>query len=138
MFFSIYKEIIQEYRFLFVKLIESFVFQHAGLRAGDFIVAVGDIDVKWKKHSEIVELMRKTGDFSLNLRIITPMNQDFLASCGTSVAPSLDDSLINYTSTSPSGAETLPRRNRAKNKTSSSMWTLRKKRSASNKRTNEV
>ncbi|CAN7992173.1 unnamed protein product [Ixodes hexagonus] len=49
----------------------------AGVKEGDFIVAIGDLDTKWSTHEEVVQLIRKAGD-ELTLRVITPMDRSYL------------------------------------------------------------
>lgn len=44
------------------------------MREGDFIISVGDKDVKWSSHEEVVALIQKAGD-SLALRLATPMDK---------------------------------------------------------------
>ncbi|XP_032524150.1 rhophilin-2 isoform X2 [Danaus plexippus] len=46
----------------------------AGMRPGDFIMSVGDRDVKWSSHEEVVRLTRAAGD-RLTLRLASPMDQ---------------------------------------------------------------
>ncbi|XP_039765189.1 rhophilin-2-A [Pararge aegeria] len=45
-----------------------------GMREGDFIISIGDKDVKWSSHEEAVALIQATGD-SLTLRLATPMDR---------------------------------------------------------------
>ncbi|KAH9362292.1 hypothetical protein HPB48_002270 [Haemaphysalis longicornis] len=49
----------------------------AGVKEGDFIVAIGELDTKWSTHEEVVQLIRKAGD-ELTLRVITPMDRSYL------------------------------------------------------------
>jgi C-terminal processing protease CtpA/Prc len=46
--------------------------QAAGLRDGDFIIGINDIDVKWSLHDEVVSLIKESGN-SLKLRVTSPM-----------------------------------------------------------------
>ncbi|XP_056647062.1 rhophilin-2-A isoform X1 [Diorhabda sublineata] len=48
-----------------------------GIKEGDFIVAVADKDVKWSSHDEVVTLIKNTDD-SLNLKLVTPMDRNYL------------------------------------------------------------
>ncbi|KAI8433136.1 hypothetical protein MSG28_013983 [Choristoneura fumiferana] len=50
-----------------------------GMREGDFIISVGDKDVKWSSHEEVVALIQKAGD-SLALRLATPMDKSLAKS----------------------------------------------------------
>ena len=45
----------------------------AGLREGDYLVAIGDRDVKWEGHDHVVSLIRQAGDF-LRLRVVSPLD----------------------------------------------------------------
>lgn len=47
------------------------------MREGDFIVAIGDKDVKWCPHEEVVRLIKAAGD-SLSLKLVTPMDKNYL------------------------------------------------------------
>lgn len=47
------------------------------MKEGDFIVAIGDKDVKWAVHEEVVRLIKDAGD-SLNLKLVTPMDRNYL------------------------------------------------------------
>ncbi|XP_067006501.1 rhophilin-2 isoform X2 [Anabrus simplex] len=48
-----------------------------GMKEGDFIVAIGDRDVKWSPHEEVVKLIKVAGD-SLSLKLVTPMDRNYL------------------------------------------------------------
>ncbi|XP_063542309.1 rhophilin-2-B isoform X1 [Cydia strobilella] len=50
-----------------------------GMREGDFIISVGDKDVKWSSHEEVVRLIQQTGDL-LALRLATPMDKSLMKS----------------------------------------------------------
>ncbi|UYV66048.1 RHPN2 [Cordylochernes scorpioides] len=67
----------------------DFVFgvQTAGMRAGDFIVGVGQQDTKWGRHEDVVGMIRSAGD-SLVLRLVTPMDRNYLTSKMSSSAGS--------------------------------------------------
>lgn len=47
------------------------------MKEGDFIVAIGDRDVKWASHDEVVTLIKNAGD-SLCLKLVTPMDRNYL------------------------------------------------------------
>ncbi|XP_068624993.1 rhophilin-2 [Battus philenor] len=44
-----------------------------GMREGDFIISIGDQDVKWSSHEEVVRLIQRAGP-ALTLRLATPMD----------------------------------------------------------------
>ncbi|XP_048000943.1 rhophilin-2-B isoform X4 [Leguminivora glycinivorella] len=50
-----------------------------GMREGDFIISVGDKDVKWSSHEEVVRLIQQAGDL-LALRLATPMDKSLMKS----------------------------------------------------------
>lgn len=50
----------------------------AGIKEGDFIVEIAGIDVKWYTHQEIVNLIQTTGSSCLEMKIITPMDRNYL------------------------------------------------------------
>ncbi|KAM8888292.1 rhophilin-1 [Synchiropus picturatus] len=43
----------------------------AGLREGDYIVAVDGHDCKWAKHSEVVNMLKSSGDRGVELSVVT-------------------------------------------------------------------
>lgn len=45
----------------------------AGLREGDYLVAIGDRDVKWEGHDTVVGLIRQAGDF-LKVKLVSPLD----------------------------------------------------------------
>ncbi|XP_067144294.1 rhophilin-2-B [Centruroides vittatus] len=51
--------------------------QVAGMKEGDFIVSIGDVDTKWSKHEDVVNLMRGGGN-NLVMKVITPMDRNYL------------------------------------------------------------
>lgn len=51
--------------------------QFGGVKEGDFIVAIGERDVKWASHDEVVTLIKNAGD-SLSLKLVTPMDRNYL------------------------------------------------------------
>ncbi|CAK1543664.1 unnamed protein product [Leptosia nina] len=44
-----------------------------GMRDGDFIISIGEKDVKWSSHDTVVSLIQRAGD-TLTLRLATPMD----------------------------------------------------------------
>lgn len=48
-----------------------------GMKEGDFIVCIGDKDVKWAAHEQVVKLIKEAGD-SLTLKLVTPMDRNYL------------------------------------------------------------
>ncbi|CAG4983207.1 unnamed protein product [Parnassius apollo] len=52
-----------------------------GMREGDFIISIGDKDVKWSSHEEVVSLIQEAGE-SLTLRLATPMDKSCVKGCG--------------------------------------------------------
>ena len=46
----------------------------AGLREGDYLVTIGEQDVKWEGHDTVVALIRAAGD-CLRLRVVTPLDR---------------------------------------------------------------
>lgn len=51
-------------------------FQFGGMKEGDYIVAIGDSDVKWCTHEAAVELIKAAGD-ALTLKLVTPMDKNY-------------------------------------------------------------
>ena len=49
-------------------------FQTAGMKDGDYIVAINEQDVKWSPHDQVVTLIKKSGN-SLKLKLVTPMDK---------------------------------------------------------------
>ncbi|CAB3229330.1 unnamed protein product [Arctia plantaginis] len=48
-----------------------------GMREGDFIISIGDTDVKWSSHEEVVRLIQQAGD-TLTMKLATPMDKSSL------------------------------------------------------------
>jgi len=46
------------------------------MKEGDLIVAIGDEDVKWATHADIVELIKDAGP-RLTLKLVTPMDKNY-------------------------------------------------------------
>ena len=44
------------------------------MREGDYLVAIGDRDVKWSSHADVVKEI-KTAENTLRLRLVTPMDR---------------------------------------------------------------
>ncbi|XP_013774990.1 rhophilin-2-B-like isoform X1 [Limulus polyphemus] len=49
----------------------------AGLKEGDFLVAIGETDTKWCSHDEVVSLIQAAGN-NLILKVVTPMDHNYL------------------------------------------------------------
>jgi len=54
------------------------------MKEGDFIVTIGDKDVKWSAHEDVVKLIKNAGD-SLTLKLVTPMDRNYLKVSATFV-----------------------------------------------------
>ena len=53
----------------------TFLFsQIGGMKEGDYLVGIGDGDVKWNTHAEVVTSIKGAGN-SLKLRLVTPLNR---------------------------------------------------------------
>lgn len=52
-----------------------------GMKEGDFIVGIGDKDVKWASHEQVVRMIKQCGDF-INLKLVTPMDRNYLKKPG--------------------------------------------------------
>ena len=96
------------------------------MKAGDFVTAIGDVDVKWCKHDDVVRMVKDFGDYDLTLTVITPQDKNYLQLTNKGQTPA---GLGQSSGGSTPESGTLSRRSPKKEK--SSMWTLRKKRSAS-------
>ena len=46
----------------------------AGMKDGDYIVAINEQDVKWAPHDQVVSLIKKSGN-SLKMKLVTPMDK---------------------------------------------------------------
>lgn len=46
------------------------------MKEGDYIVAIGEHDVKWCPHEAVVELIKSAGD-ALTLKLVTPMDKNY-------------------------------------------------------------
>ncbi|XP_023309743.1 rhophilin-2 isoform X2 [Anoplophora glabripennis] len=115
-------------------VIVAIVDQHSlaefgGVKEGDFIVAIGEKDVKWSSHDEVVSLIKNAGD-SLSLKLVTPMDRNYLKpsksnNCKGSVSTHSSSSGISSGMSSPSGS--MAQHNNSKRLT----WNLFKKHSSS-------
>lgn len=56
--------------------------QEAGLREGDYIVAVDGQDCKWAKHAEVVHLLKNCSDRGVELSVVTLHSHDTQVSVG--------------------------------------------------------
>lgn len=56
--------------------------QEAGLREGDYIVAVDGQDCKWAKHAEVVHLLKNCSDGGVELSVVTLHSHDTQVSVG--------------------------------------------------------
>lgn len=50
--------------------------QEAGLREGDYIVAVDGQDCKWAKHGEVVHMLKSCSDRGVELSVVTLHSHD--------------------------------------------------------------
>lgn len=115
-------------------VIVAIVEQHSlaefgGVKEGDFIVAIGEKDVKWSSHDEVVTLIKNAGD-SLSLKLVTPMDRNYLKpsksnNCKGSVSTHSSSSGISSGMSSPSGS--MAQHNNSKRLN----WNLFKKHSSS-------
>jgi hypothetical protein len=48
------------------------------MKEGDFIVGIGDKDVKWSPHEDVVTLIKSAGN-NLNMKLVTPVDKRFVA-----------------------------------------------------------
>ena len=111
--------------------------QKQGVKVGDFIIGVGEQDIKWQKHDEVVALIKAAGN-RLTLKLITPTDRNYLEPCqnpaslsspsaaaktnGSSQAmsaPKSESSSQGLFKRRPKGAK--------KSGDSSSIWTLKRK-----------
>lgn len=46
------------------------------MKEGDLIVGIGDDDVKWAPHGDVVELIKDAGA-RLTLKLVTPMDKNY-------------------------------------------------------------
>ncbi len=86
---------------------------------GDFIVNIGEVDVKWSKHDEVVSLIKGSGT-QLEMWVITPIGTDFLQ--GKAKAHS-DEEVENRDQPDSSRSTFDKRQKRGKDK-AGSYWSL--------------
>uniref|UniRef100_A0A8C8FVK7 Rhophilin, Rho GTPase binding protein 1 n=1 Tax=Oncorhynchus tshawytscha TaxID=74940 RepID=A0A8C8FVK7_ONCTS len=65
--------------------------QEAGLREGDYIVAVDGEDFKWAKHGEVVHILKSCSDRGIQLGIITLHTHDTQVGVQVMLSPSGDE-----------------------------------------------
>ena len=53
------------------------ILQIGGMREGDYLVAIGERDVKWSSHSEVVTMIRDAEN-TLKLRLVTPLDRSLV------------------------------------------------------------
>lgn len=71
-----------------------------GIKEGDFLVDIAGIDVKWYSNQQVLLLIQSCGS-TLDLKVITPMDRNYLKPLSTSDAiPTITAELILDTSTS--------------------------------------
>lgn len=97
-----------------------YISQKAGLMIGDFLVAVGDRDVKWAKHDEVVKLIRDAG-LKLALKVVTPLDRNYIEPSQSSKEQQPAGHIRHLEA--EMAIKTLPKK---EEKTGSS-WTLRRK-----------
>lgn len=73
-----------------------------GMREGDFIVGIGERDVKWSSHDEVVRLIKAAGD-TLPMKLVTPMDRNYLKGLPDNNTESKHPSPTNSKETSSSG-----------------------------------
>jgi len=79
-----------------------------GMREGDYLVAIGDRDVKWSSHADVVSEI-KTAENTLRLRLVTPMDRSLAKTSykEKSSLKSLTGGSISPTSTTSSSSSGL-------------------------------
>ncbi|XP_060535994.1 rhophilin-2 isoform X2 [Cylas formicarius] len=82
--------------------------EFGGVKEGDFIVSIGDKDVKWASHDEAVVLIKSAAD-SLSLKLVTPMDRNYLKGTKSnqskgSVSTHSSSSGVSSGMSSPSGS----------------------------------
>ncbi|RVE46676.1 hypothetical protein evm_008688 [Chilo suppressalis] len=81
-----------------------------GMREGDFIISIGDKDVKWSSHEDVVRLIQHAGD-TLTLRLATPMDKALLkASPETPRQSNSNQGSVSAASTASSGSTAVTAR----------------------------
>ena len=83
--------------------------QIGGMREGDYLVAIGESDVKWASHGEVVTMIRDAEN-SLKLRLVTPLDRSLVklgaksGSSGPAKALTVHSSLSSPSSTTSSSS----------------------------------
>ena len=54
--------------------LNELIIQIGGMKEGDYLVGIGDQDVKWSTHADVVNTIKGAGN-SLKLRLVTPLNK---------------------------------------------------------------
>ncbi|XP_054276992.1 rhophilin-2-like isoform X2 [Macrosteles quadrilineatus] len=80
-----------------------------GMKEGDFIVSIGDKDVKWALHEEVVRLIKDAGD-SLSLKLVTPMDRNYLKQPSSSSQSSTHSKSSTSSQPSPSNTTSSHKR----------------------------
>ncbi|XP_028174620.1 rhophilin-2 isoform X1 [Ostrinia furnacalis] len=85
-----------------------------GMREGDFIISIGEKDVKWSSHEEVVRLIQQAGD-TLTMRLATPMDKSLLkASPETPRQSNSNQGSVSAASTASSGSTAVTARSSAR------------------------
>jgi len=77
-----------------------------GMREGDYLVAIGDRDVKWSSHADVVKEI-KTAENTLRLRLVTPMDRSLAKTSykeKASIKSSVGGGSVSPTSTTSSSS----------------------------------
>ena len=80
--------------------------QIGGMREGDYLVAIGDHDVKWSSHADVVKEI-KTAENTLRLRLVTPMDRSLAKNSykeKASIKSSVGGGSVSPTSTTSSSS----------------------------------
>lgn len=56
---------------------EGSLAQRSGLLVGDFIIAVGGVDIKWTKHDRVVSMIKLCSD-TVALHLVTPIDHNYI------------------------------------------------------------
>ena len=106
--------------------VPSYLLQKAGMLTGDFVIGVDGVDVKWSKHEEVVELVKASGS-KIQIRVITPIDEDFLHGKSKSTSDS--------TTSNGTKSEDITDTKREK---ASSIWTLKRRSRSRDKKTGKT
>ena len=91
---------------VFVQYDKKFPPQIGGMREGDYLVAIGDHDVKWSSHADVVKEI-KTAENTLRLRLVTPMDRSLAKNSykeKASIKSSVGGGSVSPTSTTSSSS----------------------------------